>query len=75
MGLVDKLKDFANETSIHGVMFMAQTSASSGRRLLWTFLFIGSLMYAVIQMKAIVDCKFALIKQNIQIITMIVNGK
>ena len=57
MGLLQKLTDFANETSIHGVMFMAQSTSSKSRRILWTILFMGSLIYATIQIKSIVECK------------------
>ena len=57
MGLLQKLTDFANETSIHGVMFMAQSTSSTSRRILWTFLFFGSLIYATLQIKSIVECK------------------
>ena len=51
LNLPDRLTEFAQETSIHGLSFVAQTSYSGLKRLTWFFLFLGSLMYAGLQLK------------------------
>ena len=51
LNLPDRLTEFAQETSIHGLSFVAQTSYSGFKRLTWFFLFLGSLMYAGLQLK------------------------
>ena len=58
MGLLDKLTEFANETSIHGLAFVGQDSSSKTKRLIWAFLFIGFLTYAGLQLKIAIICKF-----------------
>ena len=51
LNLPERLTEFAQETSIHGLSFVAQTSYSGFKRLTWFFLFLGSLMYAGLQLK------------------------
>ena len=58
MGILQKLIDFANETSIHCLSFVVQTSASKLKRLTWAFLFVASLYYASFQLKQAFQCKF-----------------
>ena len=55
MGSMNTLTEFAGDTSIHGLVFMVKSSASVGRRLLWTLLFIGALAYASVQIKTIIE--------------------
>ena len=57
------LTEFAGDTSIHGLVFMVKSTASVKRRILWTLLFIGSVTYAGIQIKSIIECKCNKIKQ------------
>ena len=59
MTLKEQFIKFARETSIHGFGYMAQSSASSGKRLFWFCLFTAALTYAGLQIKTVVDCKFS----------------
>ena len=58
LNLPDRLTEFAQETSIHGLSFAAQTSYSGLKRLTWFFLFLGSLMYAGLQLKTASEGQF-----------------
>ena len=58
MGVSDTLSRFAMETSIHGLAYVAQTSSSKEKRVAWMCLFIGSVIYAFIQIKYLAQCKF-----------------
>ena len=58
MGVMEKLSEFAEETSVHGLAFIGQTSASKAKRGAWMCLFLASLVYAVIQIKHLAECKF-----------------
>ena len=57
MGFLDILKEFAEETTIHGLVFMAQSKQSVFRRLTWALLFVIFLIYSTFQMKTAIDCK------------------
>ena len=58
MGFLDILKEFAGETTIHGLVYMAQSKQSIFRRLTWALLFVIFLIYSTFQLKTAVDCKF-----------------
>ena len=60
MGSMNTLTEFAGDTSIHGLVFMVKSSASVGRRLLWTLLFVGAITYASIQINSIIECKISI---------------
>ena len=49
MKLVENLTAFAQESSIHGINFIAKPSYSNAVRITWFLLFMGALSYAVIQ--------------------------
>ena len=57
MGFLDILKEFAGETTIHGLAYMAQSKQSVFRRLTWALLFVIFLIYSTFQLKTAVDCK------------------
>ena len=57
MVLVEKLTQFAGETTIHGIGYIAQSSSSLTKRMLWLFLLTGALTYAGLQIKSVVECK------------------
>ena len=57
MGVVDTLKHFSQETSIHGFAYVGKKSSSKGKRWAWMGLFIGSLIYAFVQIKYLSECK------------------
>ena len=57
MGFLDILKEFAGETTIHGLVYMAQSKQSIFRRLTWALLFVIFLIYSTFQLKTAVDCK------------------
>ena len=44
--LLEELKEFCGETSIHGLSQIGNDKASVVRRLLWFGIFVGSLGYA-----------------------------
>ena len=48
--LLEELKAFCGETSIHGLGQIANDTASAVKRLLWLVTFIGSLFYAAQQL-------------------------
>ena len=58
MGVLDTLTQFAEETSVHGPAYIAQTSSSKAKRVTWLCVFIGSLIYAISQIIFLSECKF-----------------
>ena len=58
MKLAENLAAFASETSIHGLNYIAKPSSSRAVRITWFFLFMGALMYALVQISDEVKCKF-----------------
>ena len=58
MGVLEILTQFAEETSVHALAYVVQTSSSRGKRVAWMCLFLGSLIYAVVQIKYLAHCKF-----------------
>ena len=44
--LLEELKEFSNQTSIHGPSQIANNSASNLKRLIWFIIFVVSLAYA-----------------------------
>ena len=49
MKLVENLTAFAQESSIHGINFIAKPSYSNVVHITWFALFMGALSYAVIE--------------------------
>ena len=49
MKLVENLRAFALESSIHGISFVAKRSYSNVVRITWFGLFMAAITYAVIQ--------------------------
>ena len=58
MGVSDTLSKFAEETSLHGLAYVGQTSSSKRKRLAWMCLFLGALVYAMVQIIYLSECKF-----------------
>ena len=44
--LLEELKDFTNQTSIHGISQIANDQAPVIKRIIWLAIFVGSLAYA-----------------------------
>ena len=44
--LLEELKDFSNQTSIHGIGQIANDRAPVIKRIIWLVIFVGSLAYA-----------------------------
>ena len=44
--LLSELKEFCNETSIHGLGQIANDKLSIFKRLMWSVIFVGSIVYA-----------------------------
>ena len=55
--LIERLTQFSEETSVHGISYIGQSKSSPKKRLLWLVLFIGALTYMGLQIKAVVECK------------------
>ena len=55
--LMDELKDFCHETSIHGLGQIVNSRASGVKRLLWLGLFLVSLLYAGQQLMSSIRSK------------------
>ena len=49
MKLVDELSQFARDSSIHGLNYIAKSGSSSRVRIAWFLLFTGSMIYAGVQ--------------------------
>ena len=50
--LLEELKSFCNETSIHGLGQIANDRIHVLKRLFWVLMFVGSLVYAGIQLSS-----------------------
>ena len=55
--LLEDLKDFCQETSIHGLAQIANTRTSGVKRVLWFLMFLGSLAYAGQQLVSSISSK------------------
>ena len=44
--ILEELRDFSNQTSIHGPSQIANDQAPTLKRLIWLAIFVGSLAYA-----------------------------
>ena len=58
MVLVEKMSQFAKETSIHGVCKIANSTLSKKNRMFWLFLLTAALIYAGFRIKSVVKCMF-----------------
>ena len=58
MVLVEKLSHFAKETTVHGIGYIAKSTSSLKKRMLWLFLLTAALTYAGLQIKSVVGCKY-----------------
>ena len=58
MKLFENLTDFANNTSIHGLVYIAKKSSPASKRITWFVLFLLSMIYAGNQIAEEVKCKF-----------------
>ena len=56
--VTEQLQNFANETSIHGICFVAQPAQPRLKRAIWFVLVSISLMYAGIQITNVLKGKF-----------------
>ena len=60
MGLLQVFKDFAANTSIHGLGFLVQYQLSPVKRASWALIFIIALIYAGRQLNISIICKLML---------------
>ena len=56
MKLIDNLTHFANNTSIHGLVYIAKKSSSKAKRITWFVIFILSMIYAGTQIAEEAKC-------------------
>ena len=54
----EQLHNFANETSIHGICFVAQPEQPKFKRAIWFVLVSVSLVYAAYQITSVLTCMF-----------------
>ena len=55
--LLEELKDFTNQTSIHGIGQIANDRAPVIKRIIWFAIFVGSLAYAGQQLASTIKGK------------------
>ena len=55
--LLEELKDFSNQTSIHGIGQIANDRAPVIKKIIWLAIFVGSLAYAGQQLAAAIKGK------------------
>jgi hypothetical protein len=58
MGVFQALKDFAGKTSIHGFGFLVEKKATLKTRCFWSLVLFTLTMYASLQLRIAVFCKF-----------------
>ena len=57
MKLVENLTSFCSETSIHGLKYIAKSSSSNSVRITWFILYMGALMYGLVEISLEVKSK------------------
>ena len=55
--ILKELKDFSNQTSIHGLGQIADDRAPVIKRIIWLAIFVASLVYAVQQLASTMEGK------------------
>ena len=55
--ILEELKDFSNQTSIHGLGQIADDRAPVIKRIIWLAIFVASLVYAVQQLASTIEGK------------------
>ena len=60
-GLLQVFTDFAGGTAIHGLGFLVNKSYSVKEKLFWAVVFLTLLLYASLQLRVAVFCKYILI--------------
>ena len=63
MYLVENLTNFANNTSIQGLVHIANKKSTKAKRFTWFIIFVLSLMYAGTQIAEEVKCKHTYINK------------
>ena len=58
MGVFEALKDFAGQTSIHGFGYLVDRKSTVKTRCFWSLVLFTLIMYASLQLRIAVFCKF-----------------
>ena len=59
--VLQRLKEFCETTSIHGLVFIVDKNISTVKRCAWLVIFMTSISYAIIKVKESVDCEYTFI--------------
>ena len=51
MVVLKVLQDFANKTSIHGLVYLVRPDSSSRKKIIWATSFFVAMMYATLEMR------------------------
>ena len=58
MVVLKVLQDFANKTSIHGLVYLVRPDSSSRKKIIWAISFFVAMMYATLEMRNSVMGKY-----------------
>ena len=61
MGILGALKDFAEQTSIHGFARIVESNSTVKQRCFWSLVLFTLTMYASLELRISVFCKFDII--------------
>ena len=60
MVVLKVLQDFANKTSIHGLVYLVRPDSSSRKKIIWGISIVVAMMYATLEMRNSVNGKYHL---------------
>ena len=58
MVVLKVLQDFANKTSIHGLVYLVRPDSSSRKKIIWAISIFVAMMYATLEMRNSVISKY-----------------
>ena len=58
MVVLKVLQDFANKTSIHGLVYLVRPDSSSRKKIIWAISIVVAMMYATLEMRNSVNGKY-----------------
>ena len=66
MVVLKVLQDFANKTSIHGLVYLVSPESSSRKKIIWAISIVVAVMYATLEMRNSVIGKYLYIFRTIK---------
>ena len=58
MVVLKVLQDFADKTSIHGLVYLVRPDSSSRKKIIWAISIVVAMMYATLEMRNSVNGKY-----------------